>query len=53
MKVLVYSNLTKDPKLTVTRQAASILHRLGAEVLLLSGCAVICPLSFAQYLEEE
>ena len=53
MKVLVYSNLTKDPKLTVTRQAASILHRLGAEVLLLSGCAAICPLSFAQYLEED
>lgn len=52
MRVFIFSNLIKDPALTVTRLAAEHLQALGAEVLLLRECASVCELSFAQYLEE-
>ena len=35
MAVLLYSNPTKDPRLTVTKRAARLLHGLGVELLAL------------------
>lgn len=53
MRVLIYTNLKKDPALEVTTHAAETLHSLGAEVLLLKECDAVQHLSFAQYLKEE
>lgn len=53
MTVFVFSNLYKDHGLVVTRQAAQMLLRQGAKVILLQECRALCELPMVEYLPQE
>ncbi len=53
MTVFVFSNIYKDHGLVVTRQAAQVLLKQGAKVILLQECKALCELPMVEYLPQE